>query len=152
MTGCASSSEAVGRGAGRAAEGAPHARAAGGGDPRHLTALHGHGDYTSAASIKVFTFGAGAGARQRPAVRRAYEEVSARADRRIAAGRRFASRARAAGGAAGFFLLGALNGSTDWYRPGRFDIAALAQEFAALIAAKEAIARARRCMAGPAGL
>ena len=36
--------------------------------------------------------------------------------------------------AAGLFLLGAMNGSIDWYRPERFDIGALAREFAALVA------------------
>ena len=31
------------------------------------------------------------------------------------------------------FLLGALNGSTDWYRPERHSIDALAREFVALL-------------------
>ena len=31
-----------------------------------------------------------------------------------------------------YLILGAMNGSIDWYRPERFDIAALAREFAAL--------------------
>jgi AcrR family transcriptional regulator len=97
----------------------------------HLTALHGHGDYTS-ASIKVFTFGTTPTPDSVRRVRRAYEdvwraliaelqEVGALSPQRAPETLRF-------------FLLGALNGSTDWYRPGRFDIAGLSAEFAALVA------------------
>ena len=97
----------------------------------HLSALHGHGDYTSAA-IKVFTFGAGPtpeGVRQS---RRLYEDVwrglvaELQQAGAIAPGR--------SPEALRLFLLGAMNGSIDWYRPERFDIGALAGEFAALIA------------------
>lgn len=97
----------------------------------HLTALHGHGDYTS-ASIKVFTFGAMPVPDSVRQIRRAYEEVW----------RVLIAELQEAGAippgrspeALRLFLLGALNGSTDWYRPGRFDIAGLAREFAALLA------------------
>ena len=97
----------------------------------HLSALHGHGDYTSAA-IKVFTFGAGPtpeGVRQS---RRLYEDVwrglvaELQQAGAIAPGR--------SPEALRLFLLGAMNGSIDWYRPERFDIGALAREFAALVA------------------
>lgn len=96
----------------------------------HLSALHGHGDYTS-ASIKVFTFGAAPVPESVRAVRRAYEDVW----------RRLIAEWQEAGGMpAGnspdvlrLFLLGALNGSTDWYRPERHAIDALAREFVALL-------------------
>jgi TetR/AcrR family transcriptional regulator, cholesterol catabolism regulator len=97
----------------------------------HLTALHGHGDYTS-ASIKVFTFGAMPVPDSVRQVRRAYEEVWRELIAELqAVGTISAERSPEA---LRLFLLGALNGSTDWYRPGRFDIAELAREFAALIA------------------
>lgn len=97
----------------------------------HLTALHGHGDYTS-ASIKVFTFGETPTPESVRRVRRAYEDVW----------RGLVAEMQEAGtlppqrspDAMRLFLLGALNGSIDWYRPERFDVAALASEFAALIA------------------
>ncbi len=96
----------------------------------HLAALHGHGDYTT-ASIKVFNFGAAPAPESVRAVRRAYEEVW----------RRLIAELQQAGALSPErspevlrnFLLGALNGSTDWYRPERFDIATLAREFTALI-------------------
>jgi AcrR family transcriptional regulator len=96
----------------------------------HLSALHGHGDYTS-ASIKVFTFGAAAVPESVRAERRAYEDVW----------RRLIGEWQEAGGMpAGnspdvlrLFLLGALNGSTDWYRPEHHSIEALAREFVALL-------------------
>ncbi|AMJ63205.1 TetR/AcrR family transcriptional regulator [Bosea sp. PAMC 26642] len=97
----------------------------------HLTALHGHGDYTS-ASIKAFPFGPVAAPESVRQVRRAYEDVW----------RDLIAELQASGAipperapeTLRYFLLGALNGSTDWYRPGRFDIAGLAGEFAVLIA------------------
>lgn len=96
----------------------------------HLTALHGHGDYTS-ASIKVFTFGATPTPDSVRAVRRAYEDVW----------RGLIAELQQAGAlpparspdVLRLFLLGALNGSTDWYRPERYDIGALAGEFTALL-------------------
>lgn len=100
----------------------------------HLAALHGHGDYTS-ASIKVFNFGAAPAPDSVRAVRRAYEEVW----RGLIAELQQAG-ALPAGRAPDVlrnFLHGALNGSTDWYRPERFDIATLAREFAALISPAE---------------
>lgn len=96
----------------------------------HLAALHGHGDYTS-ASIKVFTFGAVPAPESVRAVRRAYEDVwRALIAELQQAGALPAERAP---DALRLFLLGALNGSTDWYRPERFEIDALAREFAALL-------------------
>lgn len=97
----------------------------------HLTALHGHGDYTS-ASIKVFTFGAMPVPDSVRQVRRDYEEVWRGFIAELQAGGAIAPERSPE--ALRLFLLGALNGSTDWYRPGRFDIAELAREFAALIA------------------
>lgn len=97
----------------------------------HLTALHGHGDYTS-ASIKAFTFGATPAPDSVRAVRRAYEEVWRGLIAELQAAGTIAP--ERAPDALRLFLLGAMNGSTDWYRPGRFDIAELAQEFAALVA------------------
>jgi len=96
----------------------------------HLAALHGHGDYTS-ASIKVFTFGAVPAPESVRAVRRAYEDVW----RRLIAELQQAGAlpAERAPDALRLFLLGALNGSTDWYRPERFRIDALAHEFAELL-------------------
>ncbi|MGO4405760.1 TetR/AcrR family transcriptional regulator [Bosea sp. RAF48] len=96
----------------------------------HLAALHGHGDYTS-ASIKVFNFGAAPVPESVRAVRRAYEEVW----RRLIAELQQAGAlpAERSPDVLRLFLLGALNGSTDWYRPERFEIDALAREFAALL-------------------
>jgi AcrR family transcriptional regulator len=97
----------------------------------HLTALHGHGDYTS-ASIKAFSFGATSAPDSVRRVRRAYEEVwrgliAEMQGAGVLAPERSAETLR-------YFLLGALNGSIDWQRPGRFDAAELAREFTALIA------------------
>lgn len=97
----------------------------------HLTALHGHGDYTS-ASIKAFTFGDAPVPDSVRGVRRAYEDVW----------RALVAELQATGVLSPerspetlrFFLLGALNGSTDWYRTGRFDPAELARDLIALIA------------------
>jgi len=96
----------------------------------HLAALHGHGDYTS-ASIKVFTFGAVPAPESVRAVRRAYEDVW----RGLIAELQQAGAlpAERAPDALRNFLLGALNGSTDWYRPERFRIDALASELAELL-------------------
>jgi hypothetical protein len=93
--------------------------------------LHGHGDYTS-ASIKAFPFGPVAAPESVRQVRRAYEEVWRDLIAELQASG--AIPAERAPETLRYFLLGALNGSTDWYRPGRFDIADLACEFAALIA------------------
>jgi AcrR family transcriptional regulator len=97
----------------------------------HLTALHGNSDYTS-ASIKAFSFGAIPAPESVRRVRRAYEEVwrgliaeMQAAD--VLSPERSAETLR-------YFLLGALNGSIDWQRPGRFDATELAREFTALIA------------------
>jgi AcrR family transcriptional regulator len=96
----------------------------------HLAALHGHGDYTS-ASIKVFTFGAVPAPESVRAVRRAYEDVW----RGLIAELQQAGAlpAERAPDALRLFLLGALNGSTDWYRPERFRIDALARELSELL-------------------
>ncbi|QEL23372.1 TetR/AcrR family transcriptional regulator [Bosea sp. F3-2] len=96
----------------------------------HLAALHGHGDYTS-ASIKVFNFGAAPVPESVRAVRRAYEDVW----RGLIAELQQAGAlpAERSPDVLRLFLLGALNGSTDWYRPERFEIDALAREFAALL-------------------
>jgi len=96
----------------------------------HLAALHGHGDYTS-ASIKVFNFGAAPAPESVRAVRRAYEDVW----RGLIAELQQAGAlpAERSPDVLRLFLLGALNGSTDWYRPERFEIDALAREFAALL-------------------
>jgi len=96
----------------------------------HLTALHGHGDYTS-ASIKVFTFGATPTPDSVRRVRRAYEDVWRALIAELQEAGALAP--QRAPDALRFFLLGALNGSTDWYRPDRFDLADLAREFTGLI-------------------
>lgn len=101
----------------------------------HLAALHGHGDYTS-ASIKVFNFGAAPAPESVRAVRRAYEEVWRRLIAELQ--RAGALPAERSPDVLRNFLLGALNGSTDWYRPERHDIATLAREFAALISPEAA--------------
>jgi AcrR family transcriptional regulator len=112
-------------------EGAPSRRRLEAAIAAHLTALHGHGDYTS-ASIKAFTFGDAPAPDSVRQVRRAYEEVW----RGLIAEMQAAGvlSARRSPELLRNFLLGALNGSTDWYRQGRFDVAELAHEFAALIA------------------
>jgi AcrR family transcriptional regulator len=97
----------------------------------HLKALHGHGDYTS-ASIKVFTFGETPTPESVRRVRRAYEDVWRELIAELQ--REGALAPERSPDALRLFLLGALNGSIDWYRPGRFDVAALAREFTALIA------------------
>jgi AcrR family transcriptional regulator len=98
----------------------------------HLSALHGHGDYTC-ASIKAFSFGATPAPASVRGVRRRYEDVW----RGLIGELQEAGalpRARAPD-ALRLFLLGAMNGSIDWFRPERFDIAMLARECAALVAA-----------------
>ena len=96
----------------------------------HLAALHGHGDYTS-ASIKVFNFGAAPAPESVRAVRRAYEDVWRELIAELQG--EGALPPERAPDVLRNFLLGALNHSTDWYRPERHDIAVLAKEFAALI-------------------
>jgi AcrR family transcriptional regulator len=97
----------------------------------HLTALHGNSDYTS-ASIKVFTFGETPAPDSVRSVRRAYEDVW----RELVAELQEAGalpRERAPD-VLRYLLLGAMNGSIDWFRPERFDTKSLAREFVALIA------------------
>lgn len=97
----------------------------------HLTALHGHGDYTS-ASIKVFTFGETPTPDSVRGIRRAYEDVW----RGLIAELQCSGalpRERAPD-VLRYLLLGAMNGSIDWFRPERFDTKNLAREFVALIA------------------
>jgi AcrR family transcriptional regulator len=100
----------------------------------HLTALHGHSDYTC-ASIKVFSFGENPTPESVRRTRRAYDDLwRALVDELATAG------VLATGIAPErlrLFLLGAMNGSVDWYREGRFDIAQLAGELAALVAPAE---------------
>lgn len=100
----------------------------------HLAALHGHSDYTC-ASIKVFTFGENPTPESVRAIRRAYDGLwRALIEELAAAG---ALTPGIAPERLRLFLLGAMNGSVDWYREGRFDIAQLAGEFAALVAPKD---------------
>lgn len=106
----------------------------------HLTALHGHGDYTS-ASIKAFIFGATPAPDSVRLTRRAYEEVWSVLIRELQAAGTIAPERQPE--ALRNFLLGALNGSTDWYRPGRFDLAELARELAALIAPEHGVLRTK---------
>lgn len=97
----------------------------------HLTALHGNSDYTS-ASIKVFTFGETPAPDSVRAVRRAYEDVW----RGLVAELQESGalpRERAPD-VLRYLLLGAMNGSIDWFRPERFNTKSLAREFVALIA------------------
>ena len=101
----------------------------------HLSALHGHSDYTC-ASIKVFSFGENptpAGVRS---TRRAYDDLWRALIEDLAVAGALA--ADVAPERLRLFLLGAMNGSVDWYREGRFDIAQLAGELAALIAPADA--------------
>lgn len=99
----------------------------------HLTALHGQRDYTT-ASFRVFTFGATPVPESVRAARRAYEDVW----------RGLITELQAAGALPRerspdlmrYMILGAMNGSIDWFRPGRFAIAEVAQEFSALILAR----------------
>ncbi|PTM39173.1 TetR/AcrR family transcriptional regulator [Bosea sp. 124] len=98
----------------------------------HLTALHGNSDYTS-ASIKVFTFGETPTPESVRRVRRAYEDVWRGLIAELQACGAL-SRERAPD-VLRYLLLGAMNGSIDWFRPERFDTKSLAREFVALIAA-----------------
>jgi AcrR family transcriptional regulator len=99
----------------------------------HLTALHGQRDYTT-ASFRVFTFGATPVPESVRAARRAYEDVW----------RGLIAELQAAGALPQersadlmrYMILGAMNGSIDWFRPGRFAIAEVAQEFSGLILAR----------------
>lgn len=96
----------------------------------HLTALHGQRDYTT-ASFRVFTFGATPVPESVRAARRAYEDVW----------RRLIAELQTAGALpperspdlARYLILGAMNASIDWFRPERFTIAEVAQEFADLV-------------------
>jgi AcrR family transcriptional regulator len=98
----------------------------------HLTALHGQRDYTT-ASFRVFTFGATPVPDSVRAARRAYEDVW----------RGLIAELQTAGALPPerspdlmrYMILGAMNGSIDWFRPGRFVIADVAQEFAGLVLA-----------------
>jgi AcrR family transcriptional regulator len=97
----------------------------------HLAALLGHSDYTC-ASIKVFSFGENPTPESVRAIRRAYDDLWRALIEELAGAGALApgiapDRLR-------LFLLGAMNGSVDWYRPERFDIAQLADELAALVA------------------
>lgn len=98
----------------------------------HLTALHGQRDYTT-ASFRVFTFGATPVPESVRAARRAYEDVW----------RNLIAQLQAAGALPParspdlmrYWLLGALNGSIDWFRPERFAIAEIAREFSDIVLA-----------------
>lgn len=97
----------------------------------HLAALHGHSDYTC-ASIKVFSFGDNPTPDSVRATRRAYDDLWRALIEELAGAGVLApgiapDRLR-------LFLLGAMNGSVDWYREGRFDITQLSGELAALVA------------------
>ncbi len=119
--------------------------AAGEADPRrrleaaiaaHLAALHGHSDYTC-ASIKVFSFGENPTPESVRPIRRAYDDLwRALIDELVGAG---VLTLGIAPEHLRLFLLGAMNGSVDRYREGRFDIAQLAGELARLIAPKDMI-------------
>lgn len=99
----------------------------------HLTALHGQRDYTT-ASFRVFTFGATPVPESVRAARRAYEDVW----------RGLITELQSAGALPKdrspdlmrYMILGAVNGSIDWFRPGRFAIADVAQEFSAVLLAR----------------
>lgn len=100
----------------------------------HLAALHGHSDYTC-ASIKVFSFGENPTPESVRGTRRAYDDLWRALMEELASARALTpgiapERLR-------LFLLGAMNGSVDWYRPERFDIAQLAGELTALVAPAE---------------
>ncbi len=100
----------------------------------HLAALHGHSDYTC-ASIKVFSFGENPTPESVRGTRRAYDDLWRALIEELASARALTpgiapERLR-------LFLLGAMNGSVDWYRPERFDIAQLAGELTALVAPAE---------------
>lgn len=114
--------------------------AAGDADPRrrleaaiaaHLSALHGHSSYTC-ASIKVFSFGDNPTPESVRRMRRAYDDVWRALIEDLAGAGALAPCAAAEH--LRLFLLGAMNGSVDWYREGRFDIVQLAGELAALVA------------------
>lgn len=102
----------------------------------HLAALHGHSDYTC-ASIKVFSFGENNPAPESVRrIRRDYDDLwRALIEELAGVG---ALTPGIAPERLRLFLLGAMNGSIDWYREGRFDIAQLAGELAALVAPAEA--------------
>ncbi|SFC01737.1 DNA-binding transcriptional regulator, AcrR family [Bosea sp. CRIB-10] len=102
----------------------------------HLAALHGHSDYTC-ASIKVFSFGENPTPESVRSIRRAYDDLwRALIDELASAG---VLTPGIAPEHLRLFLLGAMNGSVDWYREGRFDIAQLAGELATLVATKDMI-------------
>ena len=100
----------------------------------HLAALHGHSDYTC-ASIKVFSFGENPTPESVRRTRRSYDDLWRALIEELAGAGVLTpgiapERLR-------LFLLGAMNGSVDWYRPERFDIAQLAGELMALVAPAE---------------
>lgn len=100
----------------------------------HLAALHGHSDYTC-ASIKVFSFGENPTPESVRRTRRAYDDLwRALIEELDGAG---VLTPGIASERLRLFLLGAMNGSVDWYRPGRFDIVQLAGELTALVAPKD---------------
>jgi AcrR family transcriptional regulator len=99
----------------------------------HLTALHGNSDYTS-ASIKVFTFGETPAPDSVRSVRRAYEDVWRELIAELQTTGALPS--ERAPDVLRYLLLGAMNGSIDWFRPERFDTKSLAREFVALIASR----------------
>lgn len=105
----------------------------------HLAALHGHSDYTC-ASIKVFSFGENPTPESVRATRRAYDDLWRRLVEELAGAGVLT--AGIAPERLRLFLLGAMNGSVDWYRQGRFDIAQLAGELTALISCGGAGSRA----------
>lgn len=123
----------------QAAEGAPPRQRLEAAIGAHLTALHGNSDYTS-ASIKVFTFGGSPAPESVRGVRRVYEDVWRELIAELQ--QTGALSPERSPDALRLFLLGALNGSIDWYRPGRFDVAELAAEFTALIAHSGQVAAA----------
>jgi len=104
----------------------------------HLAALHGHSDYTC-ASIKAFSFKDGEAPESVLRMRRAYDDLWRRLIEDCAVAGILAQGLSPE--SLRLFLLGAMNGSVDWYRDGRFAIAELAAEYCALIAPLPAAGR-----------
>jgi AcrR family transcriptional regulator len=99
----------------------------------HLTALHDHGDYTS-ASIRAFAFGATTVPESVRQTRRGYDDLWRGFIQELQDGGTLSP--ERAPETLRYFLLGAMNGSIDWYRPGRFETRALAQELTLLVAGR----------------